>query len=128
LLLEESMGIQRSFWYAFDNPYRGEFWSPNAGVNAAGIAYQEVQKWIRGTTLTAPCAQTDDDPTTFICSYSRSDGYVAQAIWKTVGTTSIAVGNKFIEYRNLSGHLRSINGGTVQISTTPILIETADVF
>ena len=128
LLLEESMGIQRSFWFAFDNPYWGEFWSPNTGLNAAGVAYQEVQKWLQGTTLTGPCAQTDDDPTTFICSYSRSDGYAAQAIWNTAGTTSIAVADKFIEYRDLSGHVRSINGGTVQISTTPILIETADVF
>jgi hypothetical protein len=128
LLLEQSMGVQRQFWYAYDDSVYGNLWTSGTGLNLAGAAYQQVEKWLIGATLNGPCAQTAGDATTFVCSYTRPNGYSAQAIWNTAGTTSFAVPQQFTQYRDLSGDLRPIGGGAVQISTSPILIETGSAF
>ena len=128
LLLEESMGVQHSFWYAYDSTSWGILWSAATGLNRAGTAYELVEKWLKGTTLSGPCAQTANDGTTFVCSYTRANGYVAQAIWNTAGTKSFPVAQQFTQYRDLSGNLHGISGGTVQISTSPILVENKTGF
>jgi hypothetical protein len=127
LLLEESMGVQRTIWYAYDNPSWGTLWKAATDINAAGEAYGQVAKWLTGTTLTGPCAALSNDATTFVCTYTRENGYVAKAIWNTAGGKSFAVSAQFVQYRDLSGAVRSTAGGTVEISTSPILLESSSV-
>jgi len=128
LLLEESMGVQRTVWYAYDSPSWGTLWNATTDINAAGEAYGQVAKWLTGTTLSQPCAASANDSTTFVCTYTRPNGYVAQAIWNTVGVRTFEVSPQFVQYRDLSGVVRSITGGTVEISTTPILLENSTAF
>lgn len=128
LLLEESIGVQRTLWYAYDTPSWGTLWSAIGGVNTAGDAYGEMAKWVTGTTLTQPCAQSSTDTTTFTCGYSRSNGYTAQAVWNTAGSKYFEVSSKFVQYRDIYGVVRPVVGGGVEISTAPILLESSSVF
>jgi hypothetical protein len=147
LLLAQSMGVQRVLWYSYDSATWGNLWT-SAGLTAGGVAYQQVEQWISGTTLSAPCAQTAADATTFVCGYTRvtrrrgggdcdckdddspearSGTYSAQAIWNTAGSKAWTVDSKYIQYRDVAGKVHSISGGTVTISTSPILVETGTV-
>jgi hypothetical protein len=128
LLLEQSMGVQSSFWYAYDSPTWGTLWSSTSGLNQVGDAYEQVAKWLTGTTLSQPCAALSTDSTTFVCTYTRPNGYVAQAIWNTAGAKSFAVSSQFVQYHDLTGAVQPIAGGMVEISTTPILLESKSAF
>jgi chitobiase/beta-hexosaminidase-like protein len=128
LLLEQSMGVQASFWYAYDNSAWGSLWSSSGGLNAVGVADQQIAKWIQGSTLTQPCAATAADPTTFTCGYSRPNGYTALAVWNTAGTKSFSVPQGLVQYHDVSGNVDSVSSGSVEISTSPILLETTSAF
>lgn len=97
-------------------------------MNEVGDTFREVSTWLTGATLTAPCAELASDATTFVCGYTRPNGYVAQAVWNTAGTKSYAVSSQFVQFHELSGAVQPIAGGTVEISTTPILIESSSAF
>jgi hypothetical protein len=128
LLLEQSMGVQGSFWYNYSSPTWGTLWSASTGLNPVGDADQQVAKWIEGATLTQPCAATTADPTTFTCGYTRPNGYSALAVWNTVGEKSFAVPQNLVQYHDLGGSTVPVSGGSVEISTAPILLETSSAF
>jgi len=129
LLLEQSIGVQRTFWYAYDQPAWGTLWTSTGGLNTAGEAYQQVTQWITGVTVTQPCAEIPASPTTFVCSFTRADGYVAQAVWNTAGlATTYTVPSQYVQYRDLTGALHGVVGGSVEISTSPFLFENESVF
>ena len=54
-LLHWSAGVERFYWYAYDNNLWGTLWDAKAGLHDAGIAYREVHKWLQGATMTTPC-------------------------------------------------------------------------
>jgi hypothetical protein len=128
LLLEQSIGIQRTFWYSFDIPTWGTLWTSTSGLNSAGVAYEQVTKWITGATASQPCSVLPTDQATFVCSYTRPNGYVAEAIWNTAGAKSVSVPSQFVQYHDLSGVVWPVSGGTVDISTTPVLLESSSAF
>ena len=127
-LLENSMGLQRSFWYAYDSDAWGGMWTQSSGLNPVGEAYQQVAKWITGATLTAPCAALASDPTTYTCAFSRANGYSALAVWNTAGQKSITTSTSYVQSRDLYGVERPVSGGSVVISTSPILLETSNAY
>ena len=127
-LLEHSMGVQRTFWWAYDSSTWGTMWSSTGGLNAVGEADQQVAKWIVGSTLTQPCAPTAANPTTYTCGYSRPGGYTALAVWNTAGETAFEVPQGFVQYHDLQGNVTSASGGTVELSTSPILLENKSAF
>lgn len=127
-LLEQSIGVQRTFWYAYDTPEWGTLWSSAGGLNIPGYAYAEVAKWMTGVTISQPCAAEVSDQTTFVCSYTRSNGYVAQAVWNTQGSKTYSVPSQYVQYHDLSGNVHAVTGGEVEISTTPILLDSTSVF
>lgn len=127
-LLEQSIGVQRTFWYSYDIPTWGTLWTSTSGLNSAGEAYEQVTKWLTGSTVSQPCAASPSDQTTFVCSYTRPNGYAAEAIWNTAAAKSVAVPSQFVQYHDLSGVMWPVSGGTVEISTTPILLESSSAF
>ncbi|WP_263354736.1 chitobiase/beta-hexosaminidase C-terminal domain-containing protein [Acidicapsa acidisoli] len=127
-LLEHSIGVQASFWYAYDSTSWGGLWTPFAGLNAVGDADREVAKWIEGVSLIHPCNATVTDSTTYTCSYTRPNGYSALAVWNTVGEKSFTVPAGLVQYRDLYGNVINVWGGSVEISTSPILLESFSAF
>jgi hypothetical protein len=128
LLLEHSIGVQGSFWYAYGPSTWGTLWSASTGLNPVGDADQQVAKWIEGATLTQPCAATAADATTFTCGYTRPNGYSALAVWNTAGEKAFASPASFVQYHDLYGNEVPVSGGSVEISTSPILLETFSAF
>ena len=77
--------------------------SDDGGSTVLEVAWGEAAKWILGSTLTQPCAATSSDATTYTCSYSRKDGYTAEAIWNTTSTEVVTVPKQYIQYRDVTG-------------------------
>jgi hypothetical protein len=126
LLLEQSIGIQLSVWYAYDNGGWGTMWSSAEGVNSIGAAYKRVAEWTAGAKLTQPCAPTAANPGIYTCAYSRPDGYSAIAVWNTLGTSTFAVPKGYVHMQDSFGGNEPVSG-SVTIGTSPILLETSDI-
>jgi len=128
-LLHWSAGIERFYWYAYDNNKWGTLWDPQIGLHRAGIAYREVHQWLAGATMTTPCAKVRD---VWTCNLVRDHGYRAIVLWSSASTTASAahgaVPQEFRQYRDLSGSIHQIDAESVPISNEPILVETAAAF
>lgn len=132
-LLQESEGVARYYWYAWDNGLDSAglpdgLWLPNSGLTLAGTAYQQVQNWMVGAVPTGQCSANG---TIWTCNYTRANGYQAEAIWDTskscsngvCGTSPQAAPSQYVHYRDLNGNSTSITGGTVPVGAKPILLE-----
>lgn len=133
LLLEQSMGVQHQLWWNYDGGTTetawGTLWTPAAGLNLVGDAYQQVEKWITGTTLSQPCAPTDVGSTTYTCGYTRTNGYKALVVWTTSTAKPLfTVPAGFVQYHDLVGNEKPVSGGAVLISASPILLENKSAF
>jgi len=124
LLLEQSIGVQRSTWYAYDNANWGPLWCAAQGLSSVGAAYQLVAQWTTGAQLTQACATTASNATTYTCSYSRANGYQAMAVWNTSGSATFTVPSGYVQSRDLFGDVEPVNAGTMTIGASPILLET----
>jgi hypothetical protein len=127
ILLQISVGITRFYWYQWENPIRGTLWQPNTGIQPAGVAYQQVEDWVTGATLGGPCTQNGP---VWTCTYSRSGGYQAMAVWDTsqscsngnCTTTSFSPPPAFTQYLDIAGNSHNVSG-PVPIGAKPILLE-----
>lgn len=118
-LLYWSAGVVRHYWYAWDNPNFGTLWQPDAGLTAAGKAYQQIYQWMVGAVLDKPC---ESQGATWTCKLSRPGGYEALAVWRTTGSSSYPPARQYTQYRNLDGDTFPIDG-SVTIGIKPILLE-----
>jgi hypothetical protein len=134
LLVQQSAGIQRLYWYGWDlNSGDGTLWTPS-GLTAAGVSYQQIEVWLSGATLTAPCSPKG---TVWNCRYTRPGGYQGLVVWdasQTCGNGSCGVSNftlpsspQFTLYQDVAGNTHSISGSRVPIGAKPILIETGKI-
>jgi hypothetical protein len=128
-LLHWSAGVERFYWYAYDEANWGTLWDPKRGLHKAGIAYREVHQWLQGATMIAPCAL---DQALWTCTLVRDNGYRALVLWSaakaSVPATSVSVPNDFRQYRDLEGALQRVVDGKVPLSNKPILVETSAAF
>jgi hypothetical protein len=121
LLIYWSMGVARSYWYAWDNDTWGTLWDPTSGIHPAGTAYQQIHDWMVGATLTAPCSQASDG--TWSCPFTRSGGYQALAVWNPVQSLPFIAPSQFHTYRMLNGASKAISGA-ITIGRGPVLLES----
>jgi hypothetical protein len=136
-MLHWSAGVDRVFWYQYNNQQAGTLWRPNPDPKhrndrgtllRPGIAYREVYKWMVGAIMDGPCSVSG---TTWTCHFKRSSGYVAEAVWDTSQTcnkgicTSVdyTVNSQYNNYRTLGGKRFKITGDKVQVGAKPILLE-----
>jgi polysaccharide biosynthesis protein PslG len=134
LLVQQSAGIQRLYWYGWDlTSGDGTLWT-SSGLTAAGVAYQQTEVWLGEATLTTPCSPNG---TVWVCGYTRSGGYQAMVVWdasQTCSNGSCSVSNftlpsspQFTQYQDVAGNPHTISGSTVPIGAKPILIETGKI-
>ena len=134
LLEHWSVGMQKSFWYGWDEPVWGTLWTPTKGITPAGTAFGVVEGWMVGATMPYPC--TENGGTVFAavytCDLTRSGSYQARAVFDTTQTckngvcttSSYTPDPKYIQYVDITGTVFSISPGeTVQIGLKPILLE-----
>ena len=126
-LLQESEGVVRYYWFAWDNADDG-LWSASTGMSKAGTAYQQVESWIVGATPTGQCAQNG---TIWTCNYTRSNGFMAEAIWDTSQTCSngncttsnVSVGSQYTHYLDVAGGNYPVTNGSAPVGAKPIFLE-----
>jgi hypothetical protein len=127
-LLQESEGVLRYYWFAWDNAGDGLWDYTTGAINESGTAYQQVENWIVGATPSGQCAAVG---TLWTCSYTRSGGLQAQAMWDTsqscsngsCTTLSIPVGTQYVNYLDLGGQSHSIKNGAVPVGAKPIFVQ-----
>lgn len=142
VLLHWSTGVDRLYWYSWDAS--GTLWSATsiAGCSTpdpSGIgykcgtafAYEQVQNWMVGATLSSACSATG---TVWTCGFTRPGGYEALAVWDTskscsngsCTTSSFTIPNtaSYANYRDVLGKVHAISGTTVPVGYKPILLET----
>jgi len=128
LIVQQSAGLARTYWYAWDAS-DAPFWTKTGGTTNAGSTYGEVINWLVGAALTSPCVATG---TVWQCGYTRGNGYDALAVWDTAqscsrGTCTTSTFNVPFGYtyvRDLNGTKVAVAGSAVQIGIKPILLET----
>jgi hypothetical protein len=127
LILQQSIGLARSYWYAWDAS-NTPFWTEQSGNQSGATTFSEVSAWLVGATLSSPCVGTG---TVWQCGYTRPGGYKALAVWDTsqtcnagVCTTSnftIPAGYTYV--LDLTGVKTKTNGSTLKIGIKPLLLE-----
>jgi len=127
VILMQSIGIARSYWYAWDAATT-PFWSSTNGTEVGGTTYSEMTKWLVGATLSSPCVAKG---TVWQCGYIRPGGYAAIAVWDTsqtcqggtCSTSSFLVPSGYTYSLDLAGVKTNITGSTVRIGIKPLLLE-----
>jgi len=120
-LLLWSNGVVRHYWYAWDDDNTGTL-SNNGVINSVGIAYEQIEAWMSGRTMSTPCAESSSGIWT--CGLTGANGYSAQAVWNPNGNTSYTAPSGFVNYLDLTGTQTSIaSGATVTIGVEPILLQ-----
>lgn len=120
-LLQWFKGVKRAYWYGWNN-WR-PLWSSTSGINAAGIAYEQVSNWLMGATM-KPCVILSDG-STWTCPLTRANGYQGLVVWNANGSKSYTPSSIYTQYRTLSKQSVQIKvGSTITITRNPIVLET----
>lgn len=134
-MLQWSAGVERVFWYMYNNQIWGTLWTPDpqhpsypGTLHKAGVAYEQVYKWMVGMSMTGSCAVSR---TTWTCNFTGSNGYLAEALWDTsetcdngtCGTRKYKVSSEYISYLTLDGSRIKITNGKVLIGAKPIWVQ-----
>jgi hypothetical protein len=133
LLVQQSAGIQRLYWYGWDLANGdGTLWT-GSSLTLAGVAYQQTERWLSGATLGTPCAANGS---VWTCSYTRTGGYQALVVWDasqtcnngscTTSSFSLPSSPQFVQYQDLAGTTHAVSG-SVAIGAKPILLETGNI-
>jgi hypothetical protein len=128
-LLQIASQINRFYFFGWDYGNTGDLYNTSSGkLTLAGIAYQQIYQWMQGATPTAPCKASG---TVWTCNFTRPNGYQAMAVWNssqtclnTLCTTlqfTVPIG--YIQYRDLSGTLKTVTGSQIPLGLKPILFE-----
>jgi hypothetical protein len=120
--------LRSAAWFAWGYPGRnnwGTIEKADRTPTQAGVAFNEVYKWMVGASLPEPCTSNAADRmhAVWTCNLTRPGGYQAQAIWNTAGPSTYKVPAGYARYRDLAGNTVSINGSSVSIGPKPILLE-----
>lgn len=91
-LINFTYGIQRAYWYQWDNPDWGTLWREGTGVTPAGIGAGQVSRWLQGTSAAKPC-RAEPSSKLWMCELQRQDG-LYRVVWSASGQSTYSdVGN-----------------------------------
>lgn len=123
-IINWAMGVERFYWYAWDNAEMGLTEADGKTVKAQAVAYTEIQKWLVGSRM-VKC--TSDDNGTWICQLARDGGYNFRIVWNPNKKVSFYLPEAWgvREIRDLTGNKRAVKKGTasVEIGPMPQLME-----
>jgi hypothetical protein len=137
-LLQWSLGVQRLYWYRWDatQTYGGALWTSSTGPTEAASAWDEVNKWMVGNTLSSACTpNTGGSAPVWSCAFTNGS-WKGLAVWDasqdclngTCGTSSFSVPAGYTQYLDLAGNeTSSAAGSTIQIGAKPVLLESGNL-
>jgi len=118
-----TMGIERFYWYAWDNHEMGLVEPDNRSPKSAVQAYKNIQSWLIGSKLT-DCTSSADG--TWVCSATGSDGSRSWIVWNTQKGTSFSLHSDWnpVLIKHLDGPDESVpSSRAVLIGPKPILLK-----
>ena len=123
-LLAWANGVERMYWYAWDN----HAWvslqtteADNRTLTAAGKAYGVIRDWLVGANL-YECAEKSKG--LWICSLAR-EGNRQLIAWSTTGTKTFNPDLPVKSLTTLSGESRNTNGAEIEVGPEPVLLTTS---
>jgi hypothetical protein len=120
LLALASGGVQREFWYTYDEGNWGTE-LVNGAVTSVGAATQQVYNWLVGNTLSGPCSNGGSG-TWWICSLTGPGGLAGHIVWNTAGNNTYTVPSTYHYWRDLTGPTKHAQSGpTHLVGIEPIL-------
>jgi Glycosyl hydrolases family 39 len=120
-------GVQRLYWYAWDN----HGWvsletteSDSRTLKPAGQAYAAAFRWLVGSRMLACSA---DGEQTWICEFER-DGSRQRIIWSVTGPRNIRLPSEWhVQNKELvSGEREPVSGDELGIGPEPVLVSSSD--
>ena len=122
-VLHWSSGIQRLYWYAWDDPKFGTLWDSKNGMHPAATTYKVMQNWMVGATMPQSCSVNNS---TYTCPLTRSSAYQAEIVFNPNSTLSYSAPSQYIQYRDITGKTYPVPAnGVVHIGPAPIMLETS---
>lgn len=126
-LMHWSNGFSRAYWYAWDNAVYGTMMPSMRGSSTPATAYQQIQNWMIGRSMSAPCS-VQSNGTTWTCGLLGQNGYQGLVVWNTSGSTSYVPPSPsaYHQKRDLAGNVSyyaGSSGASVTIGISPILLE-----
>jgi hypothetical protein len=127
-ILQWSKGVQRDYWYAWNDDDYGTLWDDSKhAIRPAGVAYGQLDGWLTGAEMTAPCAMSPD--ATWTCGFTLRGGEQAQVVWNSSVSASSTLqfrpASNFVQYKNLDGSTTQISGRSIPIGNKPLLLVVA---
>jgi hypothetical protein len=122
LILGAAVGVQRFYWYAWDNQLMG-LSVDGARPNDAGAAYEQVRRWLTDARL-AGCKAGPQG--LWGCRLTLPQGARAMLLWSTQGTVMVKVPSAWAMTR-LSrldgGEDRLPADGSLELGAQPVLLQ-----
>jgi len=129
-MVQAVSGVSRFVWYAYDNCSWGTLWGPACGnssdnwqgLRPAGEAYETLEGWMVGATLTH-CERYRNG--LFACELQRTGGHAGWMLWSSTGARlPILIPKKLqlTDYRDWQNNIRALSG-EVTVDQMPILVE-----
>ncbi len=126
-ILHWSSGVQRLYWYSYNNPELGTLWradpsdsSRPGSLTKGGNTYRELYNWLVGSTMTQACSA---DGSTWTCNLTRPDGHPAMIVWNVGGEKNLNLKGSFKKMRDLDGGSSAV-AGPVKVGPRPVLLES----
>jgi Glycosyl hydrolase family 10 len=128
-LLEWAAGIDRVYYYAWDNQWNQFQFAEADGVTLtqAGVAYRTVATWMAGATMTSI---TVDANGTYVATLRSPSGALQRVVWNPQRQVQFAIPAAWAVRRQqtLAGLVTDISGQTaVAINESPVLLESSSV-
>jgi hypothetical protein len=127
-ILHWSAGIERFYWYAWNNQEFGTLWSPDpqdpskpGSVHQAGRAYEQLYDWMVGARMQPRC--TSSSGGIWSCGLKREGGYEGLLVWSTAGDQTYTPDGVYKKVRDLAGKSTATSGQKINIGFKPILLQ-----
>jgi len=121
-LLNLSAGVERFYWYAWDNNLSGLASADGKMVKQApAAAHTSLVNWLTGARLLGCELMSDDN---WVCQLERDKGADARIMWSTeMGGWELPSDWKGAMVTDLSGRNWTLPGRSLAVGSSPILVE-----
>lgn len=121
-LLNRAAGIERLYWYAWDNYLMGLASDDGQVVKKApAAAYSQIAHWLTGARLLGCELDSADN---WVCRLERGEKNQAIILWSTgMGGWELPSSWKGASVTDLSGRRRILPGRALAVGSSPVMVE-----